>query len=321
MLSRLADALFWLGRYLERAEHTARLLDVNYHAIVEAPLASGRRGIVAEQWAPLLRVTASEAAFRRHFERADATAVVTWLTVHDANHASIRACLTYARENARALRDRISTETWEAINRAYHALAAGGVRAPDEDALHDYCVAVREASHLVAGIIEATLPRDLGWHLLRAGRSLERADTVVRTLSVRHRRAEDGPVAAGLEAHRAMALLKSMSAYEAYRKRYRTPPDPLRIAAYLLLDPDFPRSLRSSLAALEVDVRRIVALNPAADREVERQVGWLHAQVAYCPDVRRILDDGTPSLEGLLEGLEALSDTMARSYFGAADAG
>ena len=317
MLSRLADALFWLGRYLERAEHTARLLDVNYHAIVEAPLASGRRGIVAEQWAPLLRVTDSDSEFRRHFERADAPSVVAWLTVHPDNPASIRGCLTYARENARALRDRISTETWEAINTAYHTLANEVVEAPEEDALHDYCAAVRDANHLVTGIIDATLTRDLGWHVVRAGRSLERADNVVRTLMVRHRRAEDGPVAAGLEAHRAMALLKSMSAYEAYRKRHRTPPDAERIAAYLLLDPEFPRSLRSALEALHGDVRQIALRNPAAPREVERQVGWLTAQVTYCSHVGRIIDDGEPSLADLLAALEAISDGMARTYFGA----
>ncbi len=321
MLSRLADALFWFGRYLERAEHTARLLDVNYHAIVEAPLASAGRGIVAEQWAPLLRVTDSEPAFRQRFDRADAASVVAWLTTHPDNPASIRACLTFARENARALRDRISTETWEAVNRAYHALAATVDAAPEEDALHEYCVSVREASHLVTGIIDATLPRDLGWYVLAAGRSLERADNVVRTLMVRHRRAEDGPVAAGLEAHRAMALLKSMSAYEAYRKRHRTPPDPERIAAYLLLDPAFPRSLRASLEALHADVRRIVALNPAAPREVERQVGWLTARVAYCPHVGRIVEDGDPSLDELLDALSEISDTMARTYFGVANGG
>jgi len=316
VLSRLASSLFWLARYLERAEHTARLLEVNVHAIVEAPLAPGGRGIVAEQWAPLLRVTDSEGEFRQHFERADGASVVQWLTVHEANPGSIRASLTFARENARSLRDRISTETWEAINRAYHALAAGRPRPPEDDALYAYCADVREASHLVAGIIDATLPRDLGWYLMVAGRSLERSDNVIRTLMVRYRRADEGPVAEGLEAHRAMALLKSMSAYEAFRKRHRAAPGPASIAAYLLLDPEFPRSLRRALATLHEALQAIASFNPQTSGEAVRQAGWLAAQVAYCPDASRIVDDGEPSLQEMLDALADIATAMGRTYFG-----
>jgi uncharacterized alpha-E superfamily protein len=317
VLARIAASLFWMARYLERAEHTARLLDVNYHAIVEAPLAAGGRRIVAEQWAPLLRITGSETPFREHFERADGASVVAWLTVHPANPGSIRASLTYARENARALRDRISTETWEAINRSYHSLASSDAEAPGDDNLHDYCEAVREANHLVMGIIDATLPRDLGWQLLRAGRSLERADNVIRTLMGRSRRPDDGPVADGLDAHRMMALLKSMSAYEAYRKRHRSPPEPRAVAAYLLLDPDFPRSLRCALQELHDAVRTLSRYGPSLKaQQLERQIGWLAAQVAYCPDVDAILEAGQPSLDTLLDDVASCAEGIARTYFG-----
>jgi uncharacterized alpha-E superfamily protein len=318
VLARLAASLFWMARYLERAEHTARLLDVNYHAIIEAPLAAGGRRIVAEQWAPLLRITGSESAFREHFERADGASVVQWLTLHPENPGSIRASLTFARENARALRDRISTETWEAINRSYHGLASGSATVPGDDNLHDYCEAVREANHLVMGIIDATLPRDLGWHLLRAGRSLERADNVIRTLMGRNRRPDDGPVADGLEAHRMMALLKSMSAYEAFRKRHRSAPEPRAVAHYLLLDPDFPRSLRYALTELHDAVSTLARFGPSRKeaQQLERQIGWLAAQVAYCPDVDAILDAGEPSLETLLAEVASGASGIALTYFG-----
>lgn len=318
MLARLAESLFWMARYLERAEHTARLLDVNYHAIVEAPLSVRGRGIVAEQWAPLLRVTGSEAAFRAHIERADGPSVVEWLTVHPANPGSIRASLSYARENARSLRDRISTETWEAINRSYHSLASSSAAPPEADDLHGYCEAVREANHLVMGIIDATLPRDLGWHLLRAGRALERADHVLRTLLGRPRRAEEGPVADGLEAHRMMALLKSMSAYEAFRKGRRGAPEPRAVAEFLLLDPYFPRSLHFALRELHdavATLARFGAARPEA-QALEREVGWLAAQVAYCSDVDAIVEAGSPSLEALLDGTAAVAEGLTRTYFG-----
>ncbi len=317
MLSRIADSLYWLGRYLERAENTARLLDVNYYAIAEAPLAPSGRGIVAEQWAPLLRITDSDASFREHFDRADASSVPAWLTVHAENPASIRSSLTFARSNARALRDRISTEMWEALNRAYLELAAGRDEPPDEDALHAYCAAVREAGHLIIGIAHATLPRDLGWSFLRAGQYVERADTIVRMLSVRtHHDFGGDAVAAGLESHRSMALLKSMSAYEAFRKRHRRAPNLELIAAFLLLEPDFPRSLRYALTMLDETLATIAIANPGVDAEAQRQAGWLAAQIAYCPDVRKIVDDGEPSLDDLLVAITALSDQIGTTYFG-----
>lgn len=318
MLARLAASLFWMARYMERAEHTARLLDVNYHAIAEAPLGAGGRTIVAEQWLPLLHVTGSEGGFREHFERADGASVVAWLTVHPANPGSIRASLNFARENARAVRDRISTEMWEAINRSYHTLANHQSTPPGDDELHSYCVAVREAHHLVTGIVHATLPRDTGWHFLRAGRLLERADNVIRTLMARPRRSDDGPVADGLEAHRSMALLKSMSAYEAFRKRHSSAPEPRAIAHYLLLDPDFPRSLRFVLTELQNTLETLGRYGPLrpAERALERRVGLLTAQIAFCGDVNQILEEGAPSLDDLLASVADVASGVARAYFG-----
>lgn len=158
MLSRIAENLYWIGRYIERAENTASLLDVNYHANVEAPVIPGAKGIVTEQWAPLLALTDDEAAFREHFDRADGRTVTEWLAFHPQNSSSIRASLARAREDARGLRDRISLEMWETLNRAYLELCFSTDRVLEQDGLHEYCVAAREASHLFSGIAYATLP-------------------------------------------------------------------------------------------------------------------------------------------------------------------
>jgi uncharacterized alpha-E superfamily protein len=153
MLSRIAENLYWIGRYVERAENTARLLDVNYYAIVEAAVVPRARGaatksIVTEQWAPLLTMTGDEQAFRAHFERADGRTVPEWLAFHARNSSSIRSSLARARENARTLRDRISLEMWEALNRAYLQLCFDTEQVLEQDRLHEYCVAARETSHL-----------------------------------------------------------------------------------------------------------------------------------------------------------------------------
>lgn len=316
MLSRIAESLYWFGRYVERAEHTARLLDVNYHALAEAPFNVGGRSIVAEQWAPLLASTGSEEGFRMHFERADSNSVPHWLALHPANPVSIRASLTYARENARALRDRISTEMWEAVNRAYLDLAQSSALWDEVD-LHDYCVAVREASHLLLGIAHATLPRDDGWSFLRAGHYLERGGSTIRLLQVRQRQSrQDEPVSAGLAMHRAMALLRSASAYEAFRKQHHGSPDQRSITAFLLLEPTFPRSLHYCSYHLDQVLQEIGGRLPRdLPREAQRQAGWLAAQLRYCADVGQILDEQDPGLDELGERLDGLSDEIGRSYF------
>jgi uncharacterized alpha-E superfamily protein len=321
MLSRIAENLYWIGRYVERAENTARLLDVNYYAIVEAAVVPRARGaatksIVTEQWAPLLTMTGDEQAFRAHFERADGRTVPEWLAFHARNSSSIRSSLARARENARTLRDRISLEMWEALNRAYLQLCFDTEQVLEQDRLHEYCVAAREMSHLFFGIAQATLPRDLGWYFLAAGQHLERADNLLRLLQVRYRHAGvREAVARGLENHRGMALLKSVSAYEAFRKRYRTTLEPRLIAEFLLLDPSFPRSVRYNCAALSEVLQAIARLNPGTSDEPTRQAGWLAARIEYMPGVGQIVDTGRPSLEDLLRALADISDAASAAYF------
>ena len=323
MLSRIAETLYWLGRYVERAENTARLLDVNYHALVEAPLVSGATDIVTEQWAPLLKIMDNEASFLQHFEGADAASVPVWMTVHSENSSSIRSSLAFARENARALRERISTEMWESVNRTYLELCVGASNTLEED-LHDYCFKAREASHLFFGIADATLPRDMGWYFIRAGQYLERADNTIRTLMVRYRQYRgQAPVAEGIELHRGMALLKSLSAFEAFRKVHHHGLEPASVAQFLLLDPHFPRSVRYCVRVLSEITNELVLRNPNTSLEARRQAGWLSARLEYMRDASDITeaDDGEAlSLEALLQNLAEISDELTRIYFSQAAA-
>ena len=315
MLSRIAENLYWIGRYVERAECTARLLNVNYLALVEAPLTPGARGIVTEQWGPLLATTDNEAAFQARYERADAVSVPTWLATDRENAGSIASSLAFARENARTLRDRISTEMWEALNRTYLALCVEQEGTLNEDALYDFCVHAREASHLFFGIADATLPRDQGWYFMRLGQYLERADNTIRTLQVRYRRSRDEqPVAAGVDAHRSMALLKSLSAFEAFRKRYHSQLEPALMAEFLLLDPHFPRSLRFCARVVQEILSELARRNPGASDTPERLASWLHAQLEY-HSAERITVQKEPSLDDLLVSLASVSDAITQTYF------
>lgn len=321
MLSRIAESLYWMGRQVERAENTARLLDVNYYALMEAPLVSGAPDLVTEQWAPLLVATGDEEGFRNFYERADAHSVPTWLAVDRRNPGSIRSSLTAARENARALRDRISSEMWETINTAYLGMVADAALELDEEGeLHEACVAARNVSHLFFGIADATLPRDLGWTFLRAGRYLERADSTLRTLMVRYRQVRgEAPVAEGVATHRAAALLRSLSAFEAFLKSHHSGFDAREIASFLLLDPVFPRSVLFCMRSLHAATQELAAQNPDSAPDASRQAGWLTARLAYLPDARQIIDDEDPGVEDLLEEVAHLSDTIGKTYFGRGD--
>lgn len=315
MLSRIANNLYWMARYVERAENTARLLDVNYHAMIEAPSLSKSKGIVAEQWAPLLDILGSEDAFYENYERADRNSVPEWLAFRYDNPGSLYSSISHARENARALRDRISSEMWEAINRAYFELCTTPRGRFEGEMLHDYCVKAREISHVFFGIADATLPRDLGWYFLRTGQYLERADNVARTLMVRYRHYGKQEQGQSVAIHRSLALLRSLSAYEAFLKRYHSMVEPQRIANFLLLDAEFPRSLHFCLRVLAEITEALLRYNPDTSNEAQRKAGWLYAQIAYTQDSAGMVAGGSLSLEQILEDLSDISDTLNSIYF------
>jgi uncharacterized alpha-E superfamily protein len=307
MLARVAENLYWIGRYLERAESTARLLDVNYYSILEGA------GLVTEQWPALLAITGSDNNFREHHARTDARSVPFWLAFDLYNPSSIRSCVTSARENARSLRDRISTEMWECVNRSYLELCFNTDAVLENDALHDYCTKVRELSHLFHGIALSTLQRDQGWQFLRVGQMIERADNLLRLLQVRYRksRGEASVFTEALENHRWMAVLKSASAYEAYRKMNHTRLEPRTIASFLLLERSFPRSVLYSVSGMRDSLRKI----PGNDALL-REANWLVARLEYAR-IEDILIDEKPSLERLLESVQLAGRLVFETYFSA----
>ncbi|GGJ31026.1 alpha-E domain-containing protein [Deinococcus roseus] len=310
MLSRLAENLFWMGRYVERAENIARLLDVNYHATLEAPKWFPVR------WEPLLRITTSQESFQEHFPEVTPYNVPVWLAIHPSNNSSIRGCITAARENARSLRDRIPSEMWEVINREYFKLGFANQELINEDGLHSYCITARDASHLFFGIAEATLPRDEGWLFLQAGRMLERADSVLRMLAEYY---QDIPTAAQnqveIQNHHWMAVLKSVSAYEGYRKQYQSRLEPARIAAFLMQSQTFPRSVIYNLQTLKNILEELADLTQHSSREISRKLGWLIAQLDYGVPMDSLLSGNTQMLRDMADALWKISDDMGRLYF------
>ncbi len=278
MLSRVADSIYWLNRYVERAENIARFVDVNLNLILDSPPE------VTEQWEPLVVTTGDLNFFKQRYGEATADNVIQFLTF-DSNYSnSILSCLYNARENARSIREIISSEMWEQVNAFYLMVKEAADRQLVLN-LPEFFKEVKMASHLFSGVMDATMTHNEGWHFGQMGRFLERADKTARILDVKYfillPSVKD--VGSTLDEIQWMALLKSASAYEMYRKKtchHRI--TPINVVEFLILDADFPRSIRFSLTTAEKSLHEITGTPSGSWKEsVERSLGRLRAELDY----------------------------------------
>ncbi len=238
LLSRVADAVYWLGRYIERAENVARFLDVNHNLMLDLPQG------YADQWQPIIDTTGDSASFLERYGAATRDSVVRFLAFDPENPNSIYSCVVAARENARSVRETISSEMWQQINSLYLMLTAESHRTETTD-LPTFCHQVRMGCHLIHGILHVTMSHNEAWQFIRLGTLLERADKTTRILDVKYfiLLPSVSDVGTPYDDVQWSAVLKSVSGFEMYRKRYgRIAPD--RIVEFLLLDGEFPRSFR-----------------------------------------------------------------------------
>jgi len=258
MLRRIANHLFWSARYLERAEWRARLVDVHYHLLIESPPHA------TEPWAPLLAITGESEAFAQRYREADERSVLDFFTFDVDNPSSIRRCLHAARDNARALRHRISSELWLELNTLYLDAQSWSPAVLGEAGVFGFFAELKDRFYRVAGIVDGTLPRDLGYEFMTVGKLLERNENVTRLLDVKYHyllpRAED--VGGPIDLLQWAAVLRSASALEAYRRVYGNAIAVDRVVELLLFDPTFPRSARFCVDHLVGALRRIGTHNP-----------------------------------------------------------
>ncbi len=252
MLSRVADSIYWMSRYIERAENVARVVDVTLNLILDMPVGS------VQQWQPLVDTTGDTEAFARRHGAATKEAVVRFLTFDEENPSSIRSCLRAARENARSVREIISSEMWEQLNGFYLMVNGAAFDPRTLNSPHALFQNVKMSSHLFAGVTDATMTHNEGWHFARLGRHLERADKTSRILDVKYflllPTAQD--VGTTDDDIQWAAVLRSASAFEMYRKKHgRLSPE--RIVDFLLLDREFPRAIQWCLLQVRSSVHAI----------------------------------------------------------------
>jgi len=312
MLSRIAESLFWLGRYIERAEDTARILDVTFHTLLEQK--QQPRGM---RWDPIISMAGEEALFRRSYHEPTTHNVFEFLAFSPDNPSSIMQCITKARENARTIRDRISREMWEDLNGLYFTLGRFDPKEETAAGPHRFCARTIFGSHRFHGVTDATLPHDEGWEFLRVGWALERAEMTARLVDVQYRNLL-GPSLVGStpDNHQWMAVLKSVGAYEAYHREYHSPIEPARVAEMLILHPRHPRSVRFSGTEMQAGLRAISNTGPGNyANEAERLTGKVLESLRY-DRIDDILRRGLHEyLTGTISMFNAIGDAIARSYF------
>lgn len=319
MLSRVAENLYWISRYVERAENVARLLDVGFHLELDAAsLESGGGG--SSPIESILSILACREAFQaRHgpgFTKREE--VLRFLTFDRQNSHSIIAMLHRARENARASQETLSGEAWSQVNKLYLYICSPRAEKRFRSSPPRFYDGIKRACVLFAGLVDGTLPRTEVLHFLHLGRYLERVNQISRILSVKlEGLSEDGaPADRPLRVIHWSSLLRSCSAYEAYLRGHHERVDPEGVVRYLVLDPDFPRAMRFCVAHCHDSLREIAGSDDEeVNTEAERLLGRLESDLRYI-DVDEIFRRGLNSfLADVQEACNKVGHEIHQAYF------
>jgi uncharacterized alpha-E superfamily protein len=296
MLSRIAESLFWIGRYVERADGTSRLLDVHLQLLLEDPSINEDEACRA-----LLEVIGSDAHFPNQIGRTD---VLDLLSTERNEPTSISASLNAARENARRVREVVSTELWECLNTTRSRMP----RKVSIDRAHDFFIWVRERTALAVGIFESSASRDESWTFFTLGRSLERIDMTARLLATSELMEASGPSWT--------TILRSCGAYEAYLRTYRGVPSAVNAAEFLLLDRIFPRSVFFALARAENCLNDLspVQARVGVNDQALKEIGLLKNQMEF-RNAGDILSNLTLEMTALQERVGEVSEAIRSRYF------
>jgi uncharacterized alpha-E superfamily protein len=298
LLSRVADSVYWMARYIERAENVARYIGVNLNLQLDLPLDP------AHQWQPLIDTSGDAAGFKESYAVADQDSVIEFLAYDPENPNSIFSCLRSARENARSVRDTISSEMWAQINAMYLQIQSER-SLPEPEQLLETFRQIRMGCHLFQGVTDATMSHNEAWHFLRLGRKLERADKTSRILDVKYFMLlpSSQDVGTPYDDIHWSAVLKSVSGFEMYRQKYGQI-SPREVVDFLVMNDEFPRSVHYCVNRAADSLRAITGTQVGTYRyRSEQLMGQLRAELDFT-SVDAIIQ------HGLHEYLDALQVKM-----------
>ena len=310
MLSRVADSLYWINRYLERAENISRFLEVSEAMALDCPPGS------AETWLPLVDATGERKSFDKYYKNSTSKEVINFLLKDKDNPNSIVNCIAMARENARQIRDVITTEMWEQINDLHWSLQENNPlwHEPDQEQLRT----IRRGCQIFYAITDATLSRDLSWLFSQLGRLIERADKTSRILDVKYflLLPSSEEVGGVLDELQWITLLRTAGAYHMYRKSTQQAITPISVASFLLLDPIFPRSVRYCLQEIN-NTLQLINQKPIQEQpdDLECLRGQLLASWSYVRIELLVKGGLHEAIDKLQSDLNKLHILIHKRYF------
>ncbi|MCB1166609.1 MAG: alpha-E domain-containing protein [Leptospiraceae bacterium] len=309
MLSRVAESVFWMNRYIERADNYCRFMDVNFQLSLDLPE-------MANQWGPMVTTTGDNELFEKRFGTYSRENVVQFMTFDTENPSSILSCIRRARENARTIRENISTELWQTLNELYLEMK-NRPSSTDLESLERFYTRVRRTCLLFYGILDATVSHDEVHRFALLGRYLERADKTTRILDMKYfillPSVQD--VGTTLDLIQWLSLLKSASAHEMYNRLYQKI-TPRTIAEFLILNRDFPRALIYCISELDRNLRSVSGASGSSfSNEAEKRTGQLLSELNFT-DIEEIFNIGMHEYLDSIQGrLNAIGGAISDRYF------
>ncbi|MFT4032944.1 MAG: alpha-E domain-containing protein [Siphonobacter sp.] len=310
MLSRVANSIYWMNRYVERAENYARFVDVNFNLMLDLP------PNVEEQWEPLIIATADSPVFYENYDNPSRENIIFFMTFDPQNPNSILSCLQYARENARTVRESISREMWEQLNALYWKVKVAASQSQSWEMHHfqDFYLEIRLGCQTFYGIIDCTISRTEGWHFGKLGCMLERADKTTRFLDVKYFTLlpDVDTVGSPLDLLLWSSVLKSVSAYNMYRQRFNKVL-PAHIVEFLILERTFPRSVLHCLKRAESSLYEISGGNVGStyNNDAEHTISKLRSEVEFM-DIEDLFDVG---LHEFLDTFQSKNNAVGSAIF------
>lgn len=315
MLSRVANSLYWMSRYIERAENIARLLDVNLQLMLDFVDLDDQQ--LKQHWLPILRSAGDEETFFKYYTTADSQNVTEFMTFRKENPNSVLSCLFAARENARQIRDQISLEMFEAINECYLFLNSKNALEVWNSGAHEFYEQIKRYSHLFQGLTDSTFSRNEGYEFIQFAKFLERADKTTRILDIKYHillpSVQD--VGGAVDAAQWQALLRSTSALEAYRRFHVEDILPKKVSEFLMLSKTFPRSIRFCMGKVD-DYLHLLTGTPKDQylSPEEQAFGTLLADMDSL-DFKEIINMGLHQfLEKIQSVLDGIDDYIYQSF-------
>jgi len=315
MLSRVANSLYWMARYIERSENIARIVDVNIQLLLDLRNLDEKR--LAEHWLPLVQTTGDEKQFFELYKKATAKNVTEFLVFQMENANSIVSSVCQARENARMVRDQITVELWEELNRLYWFVKTTTARTVWQESPSEFFQHIKAGSLHIIGLTYATLIHNEGWWFAQAGKFIERADKTSRILDLRYEALPEKGLPKTVSQEDALewaAILRSCSAWDAYKTIHGAEVSPRLVAEFLLLNEDFPRSVRFCVSELNNALRKMSGVAEGKFcNDAEKLAGRLVAELQFST-IDEIFDAG---LHDYLDRLQSKLNDIGMALFNA----